>query len=355
MTVVKNCLEINGRSIGPGYSPYIIAEMSCNHGGDLGKAIELVYAAADSGADAIKLQAYTADTITIDHNSKDFRICGGLWDGYTLYKLYDEAHTPWSWFEKLYSEAENSGIAIFCSPFDNSSVDFLETLDTPAYKIASFESADLPLIEKAAATGKPLIISTGISNLEQITESYEAAVAAGAEQIALLHCVSGYPAPEADINLNVIPDLINRFRIPIGLSDHTLGTAVATGAVVLGASIIEKHLTLSRDDGGPDAVFSMEPEEFKSLVDNCRIAQKACGSVNYNLKPSEGSNVQFRRSLYVVEKIARGEVLTTGNVRSIRPGYGLEPKHLQTVIGKRVNQDLLRGTPLQWEFIDTND
>jgi pseudaminic acid synthase len=301
----------------------------------------------------VKLQTYTADTLTINHNGPEFRIKGGLWDGYTLYDLYQEAHTPWAWHEPLFARAQDHGLSIFSSPFDKTAIDFLETLGAPAYKIASFEAVDLALIAAAAGTGKPMIISTGLANLAEIDEAITTARAGGAGGIAILHCVSAYPAPTGDSNLATIADLAGRFGIPVGLSDHTLGTAVSIAATALGACIIEKHVTLKRSDGGPDSAFSLEPEELTELVDGVRSAWEARGEINYERKPSEAEMLQFRRSLYVVADISRGETFSPANIRSIRPGYGLPPRELSNVLGQRATRDLKRGTPLASKDIET--
>jgi pseudaminic acid synthase len=345
-------ITIAGRRIGPGHPPYVIAEMSGNHNGDIKRAFALLEAAKKAGADAVKLQTYTADTITIDHDGPGFRIEGGLWNGRTLYELYQEAHTPWEWHPQLFARARELGIAIFSSPFDATAIEFLETLGAPAFKIASFEAIDLPLIQRAAKTGKPLIISTGIASLGEIAEAVEAARAAGGREIALLHCTSGYPTPPADSNLHTLPHLAAAFGVVAGLSDHTPGTAVPVAAVALGASVIEKHFTLRRADGGPDAAFSLEPEELAELVANCRTAWTALGKVSYELEASEKGNKTFRRSLYAVQDIPAGGHFTAENVRSIRPGYGLPPKHLSEVLGRRAGRAIARGTPLAWSLIE---
>ena len=345
---------IGGRSIGPGQPPYIIAELSGNHNGDIARALRLVEIAKEAGADAVKLQTYTADTITIDHDGPDFLIQGGPWNGRRLYELYNEAHTPWDWHPALFEHAAKLGIHCFSSPFDATAIDFLQELDAPAFKIASFEIIDTPLIRRAAATGKPLIISTGMATPEEIDEAVGAARSAGSGGIALLHCVSGYPTPAEQANLARIHALMTRYDCPIGLSDHTLGTDVAIASVALGASIIEKHFTLARADGGPDAAFSLEPQELKALVKGARTAFAALGSAEYGLAAAEQGNVMFRRSLYVVRDIAAGEPLTESNVRSIRPGYGLPPKHIDTVIGRSAARGIRRGTPLSFDLI-SND
>lgn len=343
--------SIAGRIIGAGHSPYVIAELSGNHNGDIKRAYALIDAAKAAGADAVKLQTYTADTITLDHDSPDFLIKGGPWNGRRLYDLYGEAHTPWEWHQSLFDYARESGIACFSSPFDETAIDFLESLNAPAYKIASFELVDTPLIRKAAKTGKPLIMSTGMATVEEVDEAVAAAKSAGAAGIVLLHCISAYPAPAEEANLARIRMLQERYDLPIGLSDHTMGSEVAIAAVALGAAVVEKHITLARADGGPDAGFSLEPAEFKTLVDGVRIAQRALGHREYGRTQSEAPNLAFRRSLYVVRDIAAGEVFTREHVRSIRPGYGLAPKHLDDVIGKKAASAISRGTALQWELI----
>jgi pseudaminic acid synthase len=344
-------IEIAGRPIGPRHPPFVIAEMSGNHNGDLGRAVALMEAAKNAGADAIKLQTYTPDTMTIDHNGSDFRITGGLWDGYSLYDLYKEAQTPWDWHRHLFAKGRELGLIVFSTPFDETAVELLENLDAPAFKIASFEALDHALIQRAARTRKPLIISTGMASLEEIGEAVNAAREAGARDMVLLHCTSAYPAPAAEMHLRTLPDLARKFDVLSGLSDHTLGTAVSVAAVALGASVIEKHFTLRRDDGGPDAAFSLEPAELRQLVRDVRIAWEALGSVNYERKPSEIANLAFRRSLYVVQDIAAGEALTHHNVRAIRPGHGLAPKYLGEVIGRFANSDLAKGTALQWNLL----
>ncbi len=347
-------IVIAGRAVGPGHPPYVIAEMSGNHNGDLSRALALVEAAKAAGADAVKLQTYTADTITIDHDGPGFRIEGGLWHGRSLHDLYREAHTPWKWHDALFAKGREIGITVFSSPFDPTAVDFLESLDAPAYKIASFEAVDLPLIEKAAATGKPVIISTGMADEIEIADALAAARKGSAGGVALMHCVSGYPTPVAEANLRTMPDIARRFGAVTGLSDHTLGTAVAVAAVALGASLVEKHFTLGRADGGPDADFSLEPDELAALCRGCRDAYAALGEITYTRKSSEEPNKVFRRSLYVVCDVAKGERLSAENVRSIRPGFGIAPKHLPEVLGRRATRDLPRGTPLDWSMIESD-
>ena len=345
-------ITIDGRGIGGGAPPYIIAELSGNHGGKLERALEIIDAAKAAGADAIKLQTYTADTLTIDHDGPDFMIKGGLWDGRRLHELYREAHTPWSWHEALFTHCRKIGITVFSTPFDATAVELLEKLGAPAYKIASFEAVDLPLIHRVAATGKPVIMSTGITDLGEIAEAVEAARGAGCRDLVLLHCVSAYPAPSEDMNLQTIPHLASAFDVVAGLSDHTLGTAVAVAAVALGAATIEKHVTLRRADGGPDSAFSLEPAELRQLVESCRIAHRALGRVSYAREKSERGNLVFRRSLYAVADIAPGEALTEANIRSIRPGHGLAPKFLSELLGRKARERITRGTALRWNLVE---
>jgi len=344
-------VAINGREIGPGRPPYIVAEMSGNHNGDIGRALALIDAAKAAGADAVKLQTYTADTITIDHDGPEFRVHGGLWDGRRLYELYQEAHTPWEWHPRLFEHARAIGIDIFSSPFDPTAVELLESLDAPAFKIASFELIDIPLIEQCARTGKPLIMSTGLASPQEIAEAVEAAQGAGAGGVILLHCTSAYPAPASDMNLRTLPHLAAQHPVVVGLSDHTLGVTVSVAAVALGACFIEKHFTLSRAEGGVDSDFSLEPHELERLVKECREAWDALGVVSYDEAPSEAASRDHRRSLYVVADIAAGEAITAANVRSIRPGHGLPPKHLPEVLNKRASRDLRRGSPLDWSML----
>lgn len=343
---------IDGRKIGPAHPPYIVAELSANHNGELERALAVMEIAKEAGADAVKLQTYRPDTITLDHDGPGFVVEGGLWDGSTLFDLYTEAQMPWDWHEILFQRGRELGLTVFSAPFDHSAVDLLKSLNAPAYKIASFEAIDLPLIAKAAATGKPLIISTGMTRIEEIEEAVATARNGGADGVALLHCVSAYPAPPEESNLRTIADLAAKFGTVVGLSDHTMGTSVSVAAVAVGACIIEKHVTLKRSDGGPDSAFSLEPNELKELVDGCRMAWEALGDVNYRREGAEQSNKTYRRSLYAIEDIADGEELTERNVRSIRPGYGLPPKVLQRILGSRATADIARGTPLSWSLIE---
>lgn len=343
---------INEREIGKGCKPYIIAEMSGNHNGDINRAKELIRAAKHAGADAVKLQTYTADTITIDHDSDAFIIHGGLWDGYKLYDLYKEAYTPWEWHQELFDEAKKNDITIFSSPFDHTAVDLLESLDAPAYKIASFELIDLPLIRRVAQTGKPMIMSTGNACLSEIEQAVDTARNNGCKDIILLHCTSGYPTPASEANLRTINNLADNFSCLVGLSDHTMDIGVSVAAVALGASVIEKHFTLSRSDGGPDSGFSLEKEELAMLVKNCRMAQEALGVINYTSTASEAKTKCHRRSLYIVRDIKKGEILTSDNIRSIRPGDGMAPKYYDAVLGKKAKIDLPFGTPLSFDVIE---
>lgn len=340
---------IDGRVIGEKAAPYVIAEMSANHNGCIDSAYKLIAEAKKAGADAIKIQTYTPDTITLDSDLPDFQIEGGLWDGKTLYKLYEWAHTPWDWHEALFSFAESVGITLFSSPFDFTAVDLLENLNAPAYKIASFEAVDIPLIEYVARTGKPMIISTGLANSEEIEEAIDAALGGGCKQLAILHCVSGYPAPAEDYNLRTIPDMIERFGLVTGISDHSLDSATAIASVALGASIIEKHFTLDRHGGGPDDSFSIEPPELADLCRATIIAWKALGKVDYGLKSSEQGNVKFRRSLYYVRDLVMGETVGPGDIRSVRPGYGLPPKMLPDLLGRKLAKNITANTPAKLE------
>ncbi|MFZ5721745.1 MAG: pseudaminic acid synthase [Pseudomonadota bacterium] len=344
-------IEIAGRRIGADHEPFVICELSGNHNGSLDRALSMIDAAADTGCDAIKIQTYTADTITMDVDRPEFRIQGGLWDGRSLYELYQEAYTPYDWHPALFERARAREVILFSSPFDETAVDLLADLDAPAFKIASFEAVDLPLIRYAAAKGKPLIISTGMANLAEIEAARDAALSAGAPGVVLLHCVSSYPAVLEDANVRTVADMARRFDCPVGLSDHTMGTAASVAAIALGASVIEKHFTLARADGGPDAAFSLEPVEFAALVRDCKDAWKALGRAHYDLLGSERGNAQFRRSLYVAADVRAGEALTRANVRSIRPGHGLAPAHLDAVLGRKAARDLVRGEPLAWDMV----
>lgn len=345
-------IVIDGRKIGQAYPPYVIAEMSANHNGSIDVALRLIEQAKQSGADAVKLQSYRPDTITLKSDAEEFVIRGGLWDGRTLYDLYEEAHTPWDWHGPLFAHARKLGITIFSSPFDHTAVDMLEDLNAPAYKIASFEAIDLPLIKYVANTGKPMIISTGMASVEEMQEAVDAARAGGCKELALLHCVSGYPAPAADYNLRTIPDMAQRFGTLIGLSDHTLDNTTAIASIALGSALVEKHFTLDRSGGGPDDSFSLEPSEMAALCRGVRTAWESIGSVNYERQLSEQSNVKFRRSLYFVSDLAVGDVVTHDAVRSVRPGFGLPPKYLEQVIGRKVIRAVTKNTPVSFEVLE---
>lgn len=339
-------ISIAGRRIGANFPPYIIAEMSANHNGRLEVAFQIIEEAKKAGAAAIKIQTYRADTITLKSNLPDFQIRDGLWAGKTLYELYEWAHTPWEWHAPLFEHARKVGITLFSSPFDNTAVDLLEDLNAPAYKIASFEAIDLALIKYVASTGKPMIISTGMADAEEIQEAIDAASDGGCRELAVLHCVSGYPAPAKDYNLRTIPDMIRRYGLVTGLSDHTLDNTTAVASVALGASIIEKHFTLDRSGGGPDDSFSLEVRELEALCRDSETAWAALGSVDYTRKPSEQGNLMFRRSLYFVRALRAGELITADAVRSVRPGFGLPPKFLDSVIGKRAARDISENSPV---------
>jgi N-acetylneuraminate synthase len=344
-------ITIAGRRIGAAHEPFVICELSGNHNGSLERALAMIDAAAATGCDAIKIQTYTADTITLDVDRPEFRIEGGLWDGRSLYDLYQEAQTPYEWHPALFARARERGVILFSSPFDETAVELLEELGAPAFKIASFEAIDLPLIRRAASTGKPLIISTGMANLAEIEQAKATALDAGAAGVVLLHCVSSYPAALEDANVRTVADMAERFACPVGLSDHTPGSAAAIAAVALGASVIEKHFTLARADGGPDAAFSLQPDEFRALVFDCKAARRALGRAHYDLLGSERGNVAFRRSLYVTADVKTGEALTARNVRSIRPGLGLAPAEFEQVLGRAASRDLKRGEPLAWDMV----
>ena len=351
-TIMPAFIMIAGRSVGAGRPPYVVAELSANHGGSIDRALAVMEAAKAAGADAIKLQTYTADTITIDHDGPDFRIHGGLWDGRRLYELYEEAHTPWDWHAALFAKGRELNIPVFSTPFDDTAVDFLERLNPPAYKIASFELIDLPLVRRVAATGKPVIMSTGMASLEEITESVEAFRAAGGRHLILLHCVSGYPTPVEQSNLRRIPELAAEFGCPVGLSDHTLGVEVGIASVALGACLIEKHFTLRRADGGPNSAFSLEPDELRALVHGAKAAFEALGTGAPARAEVEKANMVFRRSIYVVRDVGAGEPFTDENVRIIRPGYGLAPRELPKVLGRKARRALARGTALTWDAVE---
>jgi len=339
-------MQINNRKIGEKFLPYVIAEMSANHNGDIENAYKIIDMAKASGADAVKLQTYKPDTITMDMNTPEFMIEGGLWGGQSLYELYKGAYMPWEWHKPLFDYAKKIGITIFSSPFDNTAVDLLEDLDTPAYKIASFEAVDLPLIKYVAQTGKPMIISTGMANSEEIQEAIEASREGGCKELAVLHCVSGYPAPASDYNLRTLADMQNKFGVVTGLSDHTIDNTIAITSVALGSSIIEKHVTLDRNGGGPDDSFSLESKELKELCTGVRTAWESLGKIHYGQKPSEQSNAKLRRSLYFIKGIKKGEIITDEHIRSIRPGYGLAPKFFDKVVGSVVITTIKKGTPV---------
>ncbi len=345
--MITKKISIDSISVGAGFPPYVIAEMSANHNGNINNAFKIIDIAKSSGADAVKIQTYRPDTITLNSDLPDFQITEGLWAGRTLYELYEWAHTPWDWHKPLFDYAKKVGITIFSSPFDNTAVDLLEDLNAPAYKIASFEAVDLPLIQYAASTGKPMIISTGMADAEEIQEAIDAAHEAGCKELAILHCVSGYPAPAVDYNLRTIPDMIERFGLVTGLSDHTIDNTTAIISIALGASIIEKHVTLDRNGGGPDDSFSLEPDDLAALCRDTKTAWESLGKVDYGVKSSERGNIKFRRSLYFVKDMKAGEVITEECVKSIRPGFGLKPSLLGEVINKTVSRRTLKGTPVK--------
>jgi pseudaminic acid synthase len=354
--MMNNTITIADRTIGAGCAPYIIAEMSANHNGDMDTAFKIIEQAKLAGADALKMQTYRPETITIDCSKADFQIEDGLWAGKTLYELYEWAHTPWEWHQPLFEYARNVGITIFSSAFDNTAVDLLEDLDAPAYKIASFEAIDLSLIKYTASTGKPLIISTGMADADEISEAIQAARDGGCSQLAILHCISAYPAKAEDYNLATMVDMASRYGVVTGLSDHTLGNTTAIASVALGASIIEKHFTLDRNGGGPDDSFSLEPTDLQELCRDSRYAWEALGRVDYGRQNSEIGNQKFRRSLYVVKNLRAGQSVTAEHVKSIRPGFGLAPKHLDTIIGSIAKIDMDKGTAVEAEnFADSAD
>jgi len=344
-------MEIDNRSISNNSTPYIIAELSANHNGSISRAFESILAAKESGVDAIKIQTYTADTMTIDCDREEFQIAGGLWNGYSLYDLYKEAQTPYEWHKPLFDYAKKIGVTIFSSPFDSTAVDLLEELNTPAYKIASPEIIDLPLIKYVAQTKKPMIISTGMANLDEISEAVRVARENGCQDLVLLHCISSYPAPFEQSNLRTIPDLAEKFNVLAGLSDHTMGTVVATTSVALGACVIEKHFTLSRDDKGPDSEFSLEPDELKQLCQDTKTAWQSLGKAGYERKSAEEANVKFRRSIYAIKDIKKGEQFTKDNVQRIRPGFGLAPKYYEQILGRTAKFDIRRGAPLSFNLV----
>lgn len=349
---MKNVIDIDGIKIGEGKRTFIIAEMSANHMQDYDRAVEIIKKAKWAGADAIKLQTYTPDTITIDCDNEYFQIKQGtIWDGTTLHKLYQTAYMPWEWQRKLKQIAEEEGLVFFSSPFDFTSVDFLEEINVPAYKVASFEINDIPFIEYIASKGKPILISTGIAKLGDIQEAVKACERMGNEQVAILKCTSAYPAAVDEINLNTIPNIKETFSTIVGLSDHTLGTAVSVGAVAIGASIIEKHMTLRRNDGGADSKFSMEPEEFKEMVDNIRIVEKALGTISYDLNEKQSKSREHSRSAFIVQDIKAGEIFTEKNIRSIRPGFGIETKYIKDILGRTASGNISKGTPMSWDLI----
>lgn len=344
-------IEINKRKIGPDFPPYIIAELSANHNGDIGRALQTIKAAHENGAHAIKIQTYTADTMTIDCDREDFMIHGGLWDGYKLYDLYKWAETPYEWHKTIFDYAASIGITIFSTPFDESAVDLLESLNAPAYKIASFEATDLPLIRYVASKGKPMIMSTGMCSESEIEEAVGAAREGGCKNLVLLHCISSYPAPMDQANLLQMPQLAQRFQSIPGLSDHTLGTTASVAAVALGACLIEKHFTLSRQDKGPDSEFSIEPAELQRLCKDTCDAWSALGNAGFERQKAEEGNKKFRRSIYFVKDMHAGEIITSEHIRRIRPGLGLAPKHFDTLLGRKVTKDVTRGTACSWDLI----
>jgi pseudaminic acid synthase len=343
---------INQREIAPGRPAYIIAEMSANHNQSFDKAVRIVQEAKKAGADAVKAQTYTADTITLDCDNEYFRIKGTVWAGKNLHQLYQEALTPWEWQPKLQQLCHELGMDFFSTPFDHSAVDFLENMGVPAYKVASFELVDIPLLRRIAATKKPIIMSTGMATTDEIAEALRTIAAAGGPAVALLKCTSAYPAPMEEMNLNTIPYFAKTYGVPVGLSDHTLGSTAAVAAVALGGCIVEKHLTLSRKDPGPDSAFSSEPEEFKAMVDGIRAVEKALGKATCEVTEKQKENRVFRRSLFVVKDIRRGESLAPDNVRSIRPGHGLHTRYFDRILGRKVRRDLKKGTPLDWDMIE---
>jgi N-acetylneuraminate synthase len=349
--MAERYIRIGGRRVGAGEPAYLVAELSANHNQSIDRAIETIRAAKAAGADAIKLQTYTADTLTIDSDAEWFRVRGTLWDGRTLHDLYREAFTPWEWHRRLRDVAAEEGLDFFSTPFDDTAVDFLEELGVVAHKVASFENVDLPLLRRVAATGKPLIVSTGMATLAEVDEAVRTVRGAGGAELALLKCTSAYPCTPDTMNLRTIPHLAEAFGVPVGLSDHSMEAAVPAVAVSLGACIVEKHFTLDRAAGGPDSAFSLEPHEFRAMVNAVRVAEQALGEVRYGPAPAEEGSRVFRRSLFVVEDVRAGEAFTPRNVRSIRPGYGLHTRHLEQVIGRVAARDVARGTPLDWDLV----
>jgi len=345
--------EIDGRLIGDSEPPYIIAEISANHNGKIENAFDIIEMAKRSGADAVKMQTYTPDTITLNSKKPDFMINEGLWAGNSLYDLYAKAYTPWEWHAELFEHAKRQELTIFSTPFDFSAIELLEKLNAPAYKIASFECIDLPLIRAAASTGKPLIISTGMANESEINDAVETALRFGSGELALLHCVSGYPAPAQEYNLLTLKDMREKFGVTVGLSDHTLSNTTAVAAVALGATLIEKHVTLDRSGGGPDDSFSLEENDLEDLCTVTKTAWEALGKVNYERTESEKGNVKFRRSLYFVRDLKQGDIITQDCVRSVRPGFGLAPKHLDVIIGAKLNRDVSANTPVKTEVFES--
>jgi len=345
-------VHIDGRPIGAGHSPYIVAEVSANHQGQLQIALDHISMAKRCGADAVKLQTYEADTITLNCPQADFFIAEGPWAGESLYSLYQKAQTPFAWHKPLFEHARREQITVFSTPFDESAVDLLEDLNAPAYKIASFELVDLPLIRYVASTKKPMVMSTGMANQQEIAEAVACARDAGCQQLILLHCISGYPTPAEQANLRTLVDLSSRYQTVAGLSDHTLGTTVSVAAVALGAHFIEKHFILDPALGGPDAAFSITPEQLRTLCQDAKTAWQALGQVNYQTLPAEQQNLRFRRSIYISADVKAGQVLTTDNIRRVRPGFGLAPKYFEQVLGAKVTQDLVAGTALRWDHLE---
>ncbi len=348
---MDSCVSIDRYTIGKGHSTYIVAEMSANHNQSFDQAIRILHAARDAGANAVKLQTYTPDTITLSCETAEFQIKGTIWNGKNLHQLYGEAYTPWDWQPKLKQVADEIGLTLFSTPFDDSSVEFLERMEVPAYKIASFELVDTGLLRNVARTGKPVIMSTGMATLAEIDEAVVTLREAGCEQLILLKCTSTYPADPTEMNLRTIPHMAEAFGVPVGLSDHTLGIAVPLTAVTLGACIVEKHFTLSRSIPGPDSAFSLEPHEFKAMVDAIRTAEKALGKVSYTVGEHEAASRVYRRSLFVTKDMVAGDLFTEENIRSIRPGYGLHTRYKEDVIGRKASQHIPRGTPLHWGLI----